>query len=101
VISNVDFYCRRSEVGDFDLAINTASFNEMGGSQVQFYGEAISDLLNEGGILFEINSDVADVNAADLKPVFLNFFSECRDVPVDDDLLKGASAHIWTGRRKR
>jgi hypothetical protein len=98
LISNRDFYHHHLDMGNFDLAINTASFNEMASSQVQLYGEFISEILREDGILFEINSDTSEVNASNVGRILPAYFAHYKAVGTDDGLLRGAIARVWAGR---
>jgi len=41
----------------YDLVVNTLSFSEMTAHQVRTYGEGISSLIGQGGVLFEQNQD--------------------------------------------
>jgi hypothetical protein len=67
--------------GQFDLAINTLSLNEMSAYQIERYGNGIAALLGAGGVFFEQNQ-TGDKAMTDCKSIIARHFKRRSTLPM-------------------
>lgn len=73
-IPNTIFLDCIEKIGHIDLSINTASMNEMGPHQVDYYGKVLSKILGDDGIFFEVNYAGSHCNHAQIEDVMQKHF---------------------------
>jgi len=85
-----------------DLAINTISLGEMSEKQVRYYGQNLSHMLSNTGVLFESNATSVDPARPTVRIIncklYLSEYFKFRKTITYLGLLQGG-ADIWANKR--